>query len=64
MSSYHELIVLIGPLAHHAGYLLRIYWDQAHCARGVGVWYPIGQDVNHLPIGQGVGMFPIWEGFE
>ena len=64
MSSHQELIVLIGPLAHHAGYRKRIHWDQAHCARGFGVVHPIGQclksitighDVTQLPIGQGVG---------
>ena len=38
-----KLIVDIWAMAHHAGYRKRIYWDQAHCARGVGVWYPIGQ---------------------
>ena len=59
-----KLTVELGAVAHHAGCLRRIHWDQAHCARGVGVLHPIGQDVDQLPIGQGVGGFPIWEGFE
>jgi hypothetical protein len=54
-----KLIVELWPLAHHAGCLWRIHWDQAHCARDVGVSDPIGHDVRHLPIGQGVGMCPI-----
>ena len=55
--------VNLGIVAHHAGYLMRTYWDQAHCARDVGVIYPIGRDVHHTPIGQGVGELPIWQGF-
>jgi hypothetical protein len=31
----YKLIVELGPVAHHAGYLWRIHWDQAHCARDV-----------------------------
>ena len=58
-----DVAIDVGALAHHAGYRRRIHWDQAHCARDVGVLHPIGQDVNQLPIGQGVGRFPIWEGF-
>ena len=63
-------IVGSAAVAHHAGYLQRIHWDQAHCARGVGAGHPIGQysrcllirhDVIYPPFGQGVGM--IFQGY-
>ena len=42
-------------MAHHAGYLMRIHWDQAHSAHGVGAVHPIGQYLVFTIIGQGVG---------
>ena len=60
-AGYHKLIVELGAVAHHAGYLMRTYWDQAHCARGVRGISSIGQDVHRPPFGQGVDMLPIWQ---
>jgi hypothetical protein len=42
-ATHPKLTVGLGAVARHAGCLLRIYWDQAHCARGNEVKYPIGQ---------------------
>jgi hypothetical protein len=50
--SYDELVVCIGPMAHHAGCLMRIHWDQAHSARGVVTHVDIGQGLMYCPIGQ------------
>ena len=54
-----KLIFELGAMAHHAGYLSRIYWGLAHCTRGVGVCYPIGHDIHRHPLGQGAGRLPI-----
>ena len=54
-----ELIVDLGAVAHHAGCLKRIHWDQAHCARDVKTISPIGHSVKLHPTGQGVGRLPI-----
>ena len=49
-----KLTVELGAVAHHAGCRKRIHWDQAHCARGDGVYYPIGQYLRFNRIGQDV----------
>jgi len=62
-ASDYKLTAELVVQAHHAGYLSRIHWGLAHCARGVGVCHPIGQysmrflirqDVDCPQIGQGV----------
>jgi hypothetical protein len=58
-ASYYELVSFIGFLAHHAGCLERIHWDQAHSARDAVIQYDIGQIISYCHIGQGDGRLSI-----
>ena len=48
-ASHLKVIVMVWAMAHHAGYRTRIDWDQAHCARDVGILTPIGQYISNYP---------------